>query len=123
MRKTLCVFLVLVLCLFATGYAEEEATIDVQKLFGKTENGVYENEILGLGFNMDGWETVPDEELERSYKTANAILPSQLTQYMDESRNITVMNVRQDLDNVNIKLRYLGSIAKEVTDTDMEIIV
>ena len=62
MRKTMCVCLALVLCFFVTGYAEEEATIDVQKLFGKTENGVYENEILGLGFNMDGWCGYNDKE-------------------------------------------------------------
>ncbi len=116
MRKTLCICLVLVLCLFATGYAEEEATIDVQKLFGKTENGVYENEILGLGFNMDGWCGYNDKEAATIEQFGKVAASEEFMKELRESGAVTVLEVKAEdgSGNININVNDLGSTASIV---------
>ena len=112
MRKTLCVCLVLVLCLFATGYAEEEATIDVQKLFGKTENGVYENEILGLGFNMDGWCEINEQERATAEQIGKQTDLKDLIEKPETGR-VTILEVMTEdgSEHMNIYVNDMGNMA------------
>ena len=121
MRKTLCVCLVLVLCLFATGYAEEEATNDVQKLFGKTENGVYENEILGLGFNMDGWSEINEQERATAEQIGKQTDLKDLIEKPETGR-VTILKVMTEdgSEHMNIYVIDMGNMASVIEKTGLE---
>ena len=112
MRKILCVCLTVVLCLFATGYAEE-AAVDTQELFGKVENGAYENKILGLGFNMDGWDGYDEEHKAIAEKIGEVTGATELLEQLNKTGVVTILDVRADdgTGGININVNDMGSSA------------
>lgn len=122
MRKTLCVCLVLVLCLFATGYAEE-AAVDADTLFGTIENGAYENKYVGLGFKIDDWQILTDEDYERMREATKALMPEEMQQFKENAGILTVLRAKDLLNNaINIKIKYIAG-SSEYTETDTKTLI
>lgn len=109
MRKVLCVCVALVLCLLATGYAEE-AEVDVQELFGTIENGAYENKLVGLGLNVVGWrgynkqDQIPAEQIAFS---------EDLIEELKKTGGVTLLEIKTEdgSGNININVIDLGNVA------------
>ena len=122
MRKVLCVCLALVLCLFVTGYAEE-ASVNMQELFGTIENGAYENKYVGLGFKIDDWEIIKDEDFERMREAVKDLMPEEMQQFKENAGILTVLRANDLLNNaINIKIKYIAG-SSEYTDTDAKTLI
>ena len=99
MKKVLCLIMVFALCFATVGYASEatptdmktvkknnkKATptdvsedIDSASIFGKTVNGNYENEFLGLGFKLKDWHLYSEQELAAVNQVSNDLISSNL---------------------------------------------
>ena len=109
MRKALCIILALVLCLFTTGNAEE-AAVEIQDLFGKEENGVYENKFLGLGFSMEGWSRDPDWMCKSDEEDSDKADSEETIIDMPEYFMIQVFEAftSEERKNVYITIQHLG---------------
>ena len=109
MRKTLCVCLVLVLCLFATGYAEE-ASVNVRELFGTIENGAYENKLLGLGFDVVGWHGY---NKQAQMKAEEITFSEDLIEELKKTGGVTLLEIKAEdgSGNININVGDYGNVA------------
>ena len=109
MRKTLCVCLVLVLCLFATGYAEE-ASVNVRELFGTIENGAYENKLLGLGFDVVGWHGY---NKQAQMKAEEITFSEDLIEELKKTDGVTLLEIKAEdgSGNININVGDYGNVA------------
>lgn len=126
MKKVICLCLVFLFCFTAVGYAAEEtvaAEVSVEDLFGKEENGVYENTFLGLGFNGDGWHFNTEEEIEALNNFSKTLLTEEYAEMIDQINSMyLMMAVAPDGSNINITLTNLGDTASVYQLLGMEVV-
>ena len=130
MKKVLCLIMVFALCFATVGYASEatptdmktvkknnkKATptdvsedIDSASIFGKTVNGNYENEFLGLGFKLKDWHLYSEQELAAVNQVSNDLISSKVEQDIGLADNLTIMmaSAQDDKASINIVLRNM----------------
>ena len=126
MRKVLCVCLALVLCLFATGYAETVKR-NWLEMNGTIEDGAYRNELLGLGFDMDGWSLYPAEwelsEEEQDYDEIPADVTDAETEMHEYFMIRAFQAFKSDDSDVEILIQHIGENEAKNAEKDIENIV
>lgn len=88
--------------------------------FGTVEDGVYENELLGYGFHMDGWTFGDDEKIASLNQWDPEDMETDLQALIRENTNIFVMYTESEngLQNVNIQLQDISSLSGAEVDID-----
>ena len=130
MKKVLCLIMVFALCFATVGYASEATPTDMKSnkknskratptdvsedidsvsIFGKTVNGNYENEFLGLGFKLKDWHLYSEQELAAVNQVSNDIIASKVEQDIGLADNLTIMmaSAPDDKASINIVLRNM----------------
>ena len=127
MKKVLCLCIAFLLCFMTVGYAAEEATstdaaVEIQDLFGKEENGVYENEFLGLGFNMEGWRGYNENEELLAAQIGKAVVPDDMSKMLEESGIIPIAEFKagDGSGNFNINANNLGDTASIINAVGLD---
>ena len=127
MKKVLCICLAFLFCFMTAGYAAEATTSDDisgAELFGKEENGNYENAFIGLGFKLEDWHLYTDEEIDAMNNLSKALLTEDYSKMMEQIDVIYVMMAVDSATgtNINIALNNLGGMASIYDVMGMEYI-
>ena len=130
MKKVLCLCIAFLLCFMTVGYAAEEATstdaaVEIQDLFGKEENGVYENEFLGLGFKLGDWHLYSEEELNALNQVTTEVIESNLKQDIGLDDNVTIMmaTAPDSKSNINIMLRDMKDYMEAIETMGIDMVI
>ena len=88
MKKIISLLMVLVLCLAACAAAAESGTPD---LFGTQDGAKYENPVMGLGCNLEGWSYYSKEDILARYNMVMENSSEEALKLLEDNSSVIVM--------------------------------
>ena len=123
MKKIFGILLALVLCAAVCCGTAETAT--VADWFGTIDGSVYENPMVGLGCDLDGWRYFTQDEILESSKMTEEILHEDLAELVKEATSVIVMQAEKNdgLQTVNIAVQEFSAYMATVEAVGMETVL
>lgn len=106
-RKLAAIVLAIMLICMIIPTRAENATMDVEEMFGKVTNDTYENSFLGIGCTLEGWHYYTDEELKGVNQRTKEALSDEFDDLIDQSISIMMAEQPGGMQNTNIQIQNI----------------
>ena len=118
MKKIICLFMILALCLAAgAGIAEPAEDIGI---FGELDGAKYENAAMGIGCVFDGWTYHTQDEILALYNLVQSSSSEEVAEMLKDNTSIIVMYAESadQTQNVNLVLDSSAALFVQVYGED-----